>query len=714
MKIFDLDSEMHLSPCRKNAFAVVTLFIILLSVYSNTFDASWHFDDEYSILKNNALHLTDLTWKNVKSTFYASSDGRGRFDRPVACLSFALNYYFGGTEVHGYHIINFAIHFLSSIFLFLFIYHTLNLPILGARYGPNSYFIALLSAVLWAINPVQTQAVTYVVQRMASMAGMFYIMAMYFYLKGRISGPKLLRITHYFLCIVCAILAVGSKENTVMLPMVILLYDLFLIQGLTKKSLKKYVLLFLIAVLTCAIVAVFLKGPSILNPENIAPGYHNRGFTLIERLLTEPRIVLFYVSLLLYPMPYRLCFSHDIAISTGLLDPPTTIIAMLIILTLLCLTILKSKRWPLVSFCILFFFINHVIESTAFSLELVFEHRNYIPSMLFFVPIAILFAKGINFFSYRRSIQFIISIFVVLALVAIGHATFIRNFAWKTEETLWLNAVEKSPNLSRPHINLGKAYADVGRKRIALEQYRKALELPDGPNRRAHYLVHYSMGRIYKSLKDHDGAMAHFLKAVELEPRFPPAYTYLGILKLEQGENDKALEHFLKALAHEVNSQQERNYAGLVLLRQNKFEDAISQFQNSLKANPDDQLYILTHLGAAYKRKGEMENSLKCLKKVLSINHRHVPAHLHLIESYLLKGEAAKADQTAEELIGLFPDDKLYLLVDKMIIHGDILIEPPNMKIVSPTLEKAMIKKGNDYHELARKLENYSKQKSVP
>jgi len=222
------------------------------------------------------------------------------------------------------------------------------------------------------------------------------------------------------------------------------------------------------------------------------------------------------------------------------------------------------------------------------------------------------------------------------------------------------------------------------------------------------------MGRIYKSLKDHDGAMAHFLKAVELEPRFPPAYTYLGILKLEQGENDKALEHFLKALAHEVNSQQERNYAGLVLLRQNKFEDAISQFQNSLKANPDDQLYILTHLGAAYKRKGEMENSLKCLKKVLSINHRHVPAHLHLIESYLLKGEAAKADQTAEELIGLFPDDKLYLLVDKMIIHGDILIEPPNMKIVSPTLEKAMIKKGNDYHELARKLENYSKQKSVP
>ena len=497
-----------------------------------------------------------------------------------------------------------------------------------------------------------------------------------------------------------------------MLPMVILLYDLFLIQGVTKKNIKRYSFFLLIAVLVTLALALLIAGPSIFNPKSLIAGYQNRGFTLIERLLTEPRIILFYVSLLLYPMPYRLCISHDIFISKGLLDPPTTIIAILVILALLALAIVKSKRWPLVSFCILFFFINHIIESTVLPLELVFEHRNYIPSMLFFVPIAILIAKGIRFFSYKRSMQFIISIFVVLALVAIGHSTFIRNFAWKTEEALWSDAVEKSPNLSRPHINLGKAYAGVGLRQMALDQYRKALDLPDGPNRRAHYLAHYNIGLIYKSLKNNDRAKENFLKAVELEPRFPPAYTYLGILKMEKGENDKALEYFLKALAHEVNSQQERNYAGLILLRQKKPEEAISQFQKSLKANPGDQLYILTHLGAAYKCKGDLDNALKCFKKVLSINHRHVPAHLHLIESYLLRGEAAEAEQTAEELIGLFPDDKLYLLVDKMIIHGDILIEPPDMTITSPTLERAIIKKGNQYHELARKLENYRKQKS--
>jgi len=714
MRIFDLESEMHLSPCRRNLFAFVTLFIIVLAIYSNTFDASWHFDDETNILKNKALHLTDLTWQNVKSTFYASWDGRGNSFRPVVCLSFALNYYFGGTEVHGYHLINLAIHFLSSIFLFLFIYHTLNLPILKAKYGPNSYFIALLSTVFWTINPVQTQAITYVVQRMASMAGMFYIMAMYFYLKGRTSAPKSLRGTHYFLCITCGILAIGSKENAVMLPIMILIYDLFLIQGVTKRNIKRYSFFLLIAILITLTLAMLIAGPSSFNPKNLIADYQSRGFTLSERLLTEPRIILFYVSLLLYPMPYRLCISHDIFVSKALLDPPTTIIAILIIFTLLGLTILKSKRWPLVSFCILFFFINHVIESTVLPLELAFEHRNYIPSMLLFVPISILIAKGIRFFSYKRSMQFIISIFVVLALVTIGHSTFIRNFAWKTEETLWLDAVEKSPNLLRPHINLGKFYADAGLSQMALEQYKKALYLPDEPNQGDHCLAHYNIGLIYKSFKDHDRARRHFLKAVELEPRLPPAYTCLGILKMEKGEDDKALEYFLKALAYDINSQQERNYAGLVLLRKNKLEEAISQFQKSLKVNSGDQLYILTHLGAAYKRKGDLDNALKCFKKALSINHKYALAHLHLIESYLMEGETAKAEQTAEELIGLFPNDDLYLLVDKMIIRGNILIEPPDMTIVSPTLEKAIIKKGNQYHELARKLENYRKQKSEP
>jgi len=119
-------------------------------------------------------------------------------------------------------------------------------------------------------------------------------------------------------------------------------------------------------------------------------------------------------------------------------------------------------------------------------------------------------------------------------------------------------------------------------------------------------------------------------------------------------------------------------------------------------------------LGVAYKRKGEIESALKCFKKVLSINHKYVPARLHLIESYLLKGAPAKAAANAEDLIKLFPDDKVSILVDKMIIQGDILIELPDITIISPEIEKAIMKKGNYYKELAHKLKKHRQQKLVP
>lgn len=693
MKIFDPSPENLLSPRRKNGFAVIAIFTIVLSIYSNTFDASWHFDDEFNILKNNPLHLTELSWQNIKKTFFADPYTDGKLYRPVACLSFALNYYIGGAQVVGYHIANLVTHLLSSIFLFLFLHNTLNLPLLKARYGKNRYSIALLATVLWAINPVQTQAVTYVVQRMASMAGMFYIMSMYFYLKGRTSGHTPLKFTHYSLCLICGILALGSKENSVMFPVSILLYDLFLIQGLTKRNIIKNSLTCMAVILSCLSLAIVLAGPSILDPIKLSASFQHRGFSLPERLLTEPRVVLFYISLLLYPMPYRLCISHDIPVSRGLFHPPLTMIAVLVIFTAIVLAISKSKRWPLISFCVLFFFINHAVESTILPLELVFEHRNYIPSMLFFVPITILIMKGISFFSDRRSMRFILCAFVVLILVSEGHGTFVRNFAWKTEETLWLDAVKKSPKLPRTHHNLGRYYADIGLKEMALAEYKEALRLPEGPNRKFHHLTYHNMALLYKSTNDPDRAQMYFLEALKLDPHIPNAYIGLGILNMEKEQNQKALACFRKALTYDSKSPQARNYTGLILLRQKQIEDAINQFQEVLKISPGN-LYALTHLGVAYKRKGEFNRALRCFKKVLNINKRYVIASLHLIELYCLTGQEKKAEQTAAELINLFPRENLSLLIDKRIIHTDTLLEPPHLETVLPVLEEAARKKG--------------------
>ncbi|MBN1106318.1 MAG: hypothetical protein JXL84_23130, partial [Deltaproteobacteria bacterium] len=196
MKNLILEDDSRLSICRKNAFAFLSLFLFVVLIYSNSFHASWHLDDGPNITENRRLHLEQLSWSEIKKTLLSTpASSRIEFFRPVSRFSLALNYYLGKTEVLGYHIVNVSIHIIASFFLYLFLHRLLNLPPLRKEYGPYSYFVALLATAFWTIHPIQTQAVTYVVQRMASLAGMFYIMAMYFYVRAEGSGCKRTRVT---------------------------------------------------------------------------------------------------------------------------------------------------------------------------------------------------------------------------------------------------------------------------------------------------------------------------------------------------------------------------------------------------------------------------------------------------------------------------------------------------------------------------------------
>jgi len=647
MEIFRLESETYLSTCRKNVFSITAVFIMILILYSNTFDASWHFDDEQNILERKAIHLTELTWPQIKKTFF---DDEGKFYRPAACLSLALNYYIGKTNIFGYHAVNIFIHFLASIFLFLFIYHTLNLPFLKARYGPNSYFIALLATALWAINPLQTQAVTYIVQRMASIAGMFYIMSMYFYLKGRTSEQRLVSPAHYFMCLFCGILAFGSKQNAAMLPISILLFDLFLIQGLTKENIKKNSFILLVLILTPLTLAVIHEGPSIFHPKQLFSGYEHRPFTLVERLLTEPRIILFYISLLLYPMPDRLSICHDIAISHSLINPLTTIISILVILIILCLTIIKSRKWPFISYCIIFYFLNHLIESSIFSLELIFEHRNYIPSMLFFAPIAILALKGIKFFSYKQSMQVIFTVFIVLVLIGQGHSAFMRNFIWKTEESLWIDATEKAPDLIRPWNNLGNFYSSRNLHEEALTQYIKALPKKDiHTKKKGRCLAYYNIGLTYSEMGEKDKALRYYQEAEKISPSFADTHNNKGILLLEKDLFDEARQEFEKAIRYDNKHYEAHNNIGFLLLKTGKTEKAIPKLEMALKIKSNNPM-ALKNLGYAYRIKGSYGRAFLLFNKGIQHKYPDPGLFLYLSEIFYIRG---KNDQ-AEKLISRF------------------------------------------------------------
>jgi len=536
---------------------------------------------------------------------------------------------------------------------------------------------------------------------MASMAGMFYVMSMFFYLKGRISEKRLSKILHYSFCFVSALLAFGSKENTAMLPISILLFDLFLMQGPTKENIKRSSIVFLILILVPLALALML-GDSYIFSAKILAEYDGRAFTLFERLLTEPRIVLFYISLLLYPMPDRLCITHYVPISQSLIDPPATLLAILTILGILGVAIIKSKKWPFVSYCIIFYFLNHVIESTIFSLELIFEHRNYIPSMLFFVPIGILALKAIRFFSYKRSMQVIFSIFIILVLIAQGHSTFMRNFIWKTEESLWIDAIDKSPNLPRPHHNLGKYYGDTGQKEKAIAQYKEALNLKRGSHAETYHLTHFNLALIYVSTNETDKAVEHLEKAIEIVPYYADAYNNLAIIRAKRGRYDDAQNLLIKSLTYDRNSSQAHNNLGYVLLKTNRIEEAIVEFKKALDLE-DNDLTALHSLGIAHKYKGELDKAARCFKSVLRKDAKALFTRLHLAETYWLMGKEEVAKRIVSSTLDLLPPEVVHSKI-QVFFQKDSFQELPESSIILPLLKDAYLKRSVALNKMGNDL----------
>jgi tetratricopeptide (TPR) repeat protein len=485
------------------------LFVILILIYANSFDCSWHFDDYINIVENHGVQIKTLSWQEIGRSLYGIA-GNGRWQRPVSYFTFAMNYYFDGLNVFWYHVVNFFIHYITSVFLFLFIYNTLKLPILEGRYEKNAYSIALLATLFWAINPVEVMAVTYIVQRMASMAAMFYIMAMYFYLKGRRADKTWKSVGFFVLTAFCAILSMGSKENAAMLPVSLFLFDLFLIQGVTIEHIRKnWAVCLFVLVLVPAIGLMYCDFSTITGDYD-----QFRPFTMWERVLTQPRVILFYISLLLYPITSRMMLIHDVEISKSLFDPWTTFAAVIALLLILVAAVLISRRRPLISYCIIFFFLNHLIEGSFISLGIIYEHRNYLPSMLFFVPLSIFIVYALSYFEKRKRMIVVLSSAITAIIIMMGMNVYIYNDISKDEISLWSDNVQKASDLSIAHGNLGAALLRASRFPEAFVELTKALNSPPSWDIRMKFKIYQLLGEYYLLSGDHENAIMYVEKAL--------------------------------------------------------------------------------------------------------------------------------------------------------------------------------------------------------
>ncbi len=591
---------------------IFSFLLLALSVwmsYSGTLHSSWQFDDMPNIVNNEKVQISSFTWEEIKKTFHAH--GSGKITRAASFFSFALNYLMTGKDPVSYHITNITIHIVCAFFVYLVFLQILEILHPGWRCRFFSLRdIALLGAWLWAMHPIHTQAVTYIVQRMASMAAMFYMIAFYCYLHFR-RNPKSLQGTIFLLAgLVFWIIALFSKENTVLLPFVIFVSEVAFFQ-LSSQKIRKYFLYTLVIVVVVSLCAFLaMRGNVVSYTEYL---YRDRPFTMWERLITEPIILFRYLGLLLYPIADFLSLESDIVASRGLLDPPVTLLANISSLALISLGIGYLRKYPLLCFAVLFFFINHLVESSFIGLELYFEHRNYLPSMFLYLVVAFYFAKACNYY-LTRSKLFMSGVLLVAGTVTLmseGSATYLRNDVWETEFSLLTEVAAKNPYNIRPIISLGAKSIARGKLDDALEYLKKSEKLykqnPDRYQKEWGGLLYYNAGIIHLRRRNYEKAVQLLLKSAEFNDKSMETHANLAYLyyKLEDYEN--ATKAFINAIQIRPDKSDLYNMFGRMLFDENKLDLAVDVLQNGIDVEPTREIQM--NLVATYLRQGNVSKA---------------------------------------------------------------------------------------------------------
>lgn len=607
----------------------ILIVLSAITVYSNSFDCAFQFDDSINITQSEFIRDLD-NFKDV--SFWTNVNLR-----PLAMYSFALNYHQDKLNLSGFHVFNLIVHILTTFIVFLFIKKILTLYLLKSKSQTDIALMSFFVAMIFSIHPIQTQSVTYIVQRMTSMSGLFYILSVYLYTVAR------QRHTHnrfsievlfvYLFSFFSFILSMMSKQIAVTIPLALILIELFFIRDKQGKVFKKYIYIFS-AILIVAFLVVALTG-------NL-PRETNK-ISRFEYQITQFRVMVKYIQLLLLPINQNL--DHDIKPSTTIWSIPE-FTSFLFICFLILLIIIFYKKSKIVSFGIAWFFITQALESTIFPIsDMMYEHRLYLASMGYSLILVYVTSHIIKNRKYK------IMLFILI-ITAYGYATIKRNLVWKTKYTLWTDTVKKSPQKARPNYNMGNQLYDSGNYELAVKYYMKALEVePDNVQ------VYTSLGSAWNYLGDQDKAIAMYKKAIMLEPNYSPALQNLGILYYSNNELDEAKLYYERYTNLNSGNADIYNLLGIIYGRQKEYHKAENYFYEALKIAPSFT-NPMQNLSLMYLQQNRLDQAQEMYEKILKVEPQNARTwnDLGIIWSY--KNEYTKAIACYQKALSIQPDFK--------------------------------------------------------
>ena len=663
--------------------AMALLAAAAVVTYWNSFRGPFVFDDRTWIVDNPTIRQL---WPPGPLLFPPSTVLTG--GRPVLSLSLAINYVLGGTEVWGYHAVNLAIHILAAWTLFGVVRRTLLLPQLRDRFAAAPTPLALAIAVIWAVHPLQTAAVTYIVQRNEALVGLFYLLTLYCVIRGataassarnatgpkgcpvpchspltaRLSSPKS---THHVLwyagAFVACLMGMLTKEVMATAPLVVLLYDRTFLSGTFREALKQRWKLYVALAATWTAVVWELISTDF---HSGTAGFGIKQFTPWSYLLTEPDVIVHYLETAFWPAGLSLDYAWAAATTVGEIVPAGLLVVALLAVT--CWAVVKSPAWGFLGAW--FFLILAPTSSFIPIQDAAFDHRMYLPlAAVISAVVMAIFIVGRRCSLGRPATAAASLIAVGIPTVALAWSTIERNEVFRSEAAIWLDKCDKRPNNARALKNAGEALNALGQSDRAIEYYRRAI------NADPIYVpaINNLAGALFDR-RDAAGAIALYDKALaikpddqwvtinlaktlslqgklaeaaercgqalRLNPDFAQGHVVMAGILLRQGQAAKAVEECSLALRLKPDLPEGHYELANMLAMQGKLAEAIPHLQQAAEESPND-LAVRERLAMALGTLGRTDESLAELRKIVEANPNHVAAHFHLGSLLARKGD---------------------------------------------------------------------------
>lgn len=628
--------------------------LAVLLAYANSFAGPFVFDDLPAIPDNPSIRrlwpLGPVLRPDVDGGLTISG-------RPLVNLSLAINHAWGGELVHGYHLANLLIHALAGLTLFGIARRTCRQPGLTTRFGPAALPLGWMVAAIWLLHPLQTESVTYVVQRAESLMGLCYLLTLYGFIRGTESYSKngspstglgqsppermacherrpQAGVEWLVLSFLACLSGMAAKEVMVSAPLIVFLYDRTFVAGSFTEAWHRRWRYYLGLAGTWVLLAWLVAGTTGRGG--------TAGFGTVvgpwSYLLTQCEAILRYLGLVIWPHPLVFDYGTTTVGHLGEVWPQALLLATLAAGTLWA--VVRRPGWGFAGACF-FLILGPSSSLVPVASQTMAEHRMYLPLI---VPV-MLTVGGLYVWLGRRS-------FLICGALAVGCGglTLLRNADYRSELALWSDTVAKRPMNGRAHNNLGKAVFAAGRPTEAVAHYQEAIRLqPTAPE------PYYNLGLAFARLNRSDEAMNHYQEALRRQPDYPEAHNNLGNVLLAAGRRDEAGAHYEEARRLKPGWAEAHSNLANVRLEQGRTTEAIQCGAEAVRLDPG---YAEGHynLGNALAQTGRFPEALAHYEAVLRLKPDSADAANNLGNVLVELGRLPEAIPRYEQALQLKPD----------------------------------------------------------